>query len=96
MRYLSPDGLRPNPLLIEKTRKQFDWNKFRNKKTRKAPEPHELPMPSLKLRQKKKDSNSNIKIIKGKNRTWTVITQKKGGKYKKIKRKRTIKKCKKY
>lgn len=30
MRYLSPDGLRPNPHLIYKTAHNFNWKKFSN------------------------------------------------------------------
>ena len=59
IKYLSPDGIRPNKELIEKTRENF------NKKFPpiKGPSPSNLPMPSDALLKKK---------IQGKKRTWTI------------------------
>lgn len=63
MRYASPDGIRPNPDLIKRTRENFG---VRNHIPR-GPPPSQLPLPSPALRRQ-----PSTKVIKGKNRTWTI------------------------
>ena len=50
--YGSPFLERPTPEWIEKTRKNFNWDKFKDKSFN-GPEPSVLPMPSDRLLNKK-------------------------------------------
>ena len=52
MRYASPDFMRPNPELLQKTKRNFSWNKFRTKQTR-PPSPNLLPMSPVKWQKQK-------------------------------------------
>lgn len=75
MRYESPDGVRPNPELVERARKNFNR---KNTPLLRAPSPSQLPMPSKKLLNK---NNSRSKspspvVIQGKNRKWTIKAKK--------------------
>ena len=61
MRYASPDFIRPNPTLVQRTAENFKWNEPHL--TIHGPSPSNLPIPSEKLTRK---------IVKGKNRTWII------------------------
>jgi len=78
IRYNSPDGIRPNEDLINRTRKNFP--------RKKAPSPSQLPIPNNLLNKKQeiklpekmelKSLNKLIstpeEIIYGKKRTWKI------------------------
>lgn len=89
--YGSPFLERPTPEWIEKTRKNFNWDKFKDKSF-KGPEPSVLPMPSDKLLNKK-DKNHQYTIV-GSKRTWKISSRGKGNKRKKYTKKNTKKRIK--
>ena len=51
MRYASPDYIRPNQELLEKTKRNFSWDKFKTKHTN-PPSPNLLPMPPVQWQKK--------------------------------------------
>lgn len=73
MRYASPDYIRPNPHLLERTRRNFVWKKFKN-----PPSPHLLPMPPIEWQKKmiplaiSDKLDKKVKLVTGKNRTWKI------------------------
>tara|TARA_B100000902_G_scaffold381069_2_gene417145 strand:- start:1524 stop:1880 length:357 start_codon:yes stop_codon:yes gene_type:complete len=73
MRYASPDGIRPNPDVIRRARKNFN-----RKNTPRAPSPSQLPMPSQRLltRKKSRSKSPGPVVIQGKNRKWTIKAKK--------------------
>lgn len=102
MRYASPDFMRPNPELLQKTKRNFSWNKFRTKQTR-PPSPNLLPMPPVNWQKKQimhvptSNLDENVKIKKGKNRTWKISAAARGIRNRKrLKTKKKYKSNKKY
>ena len=97
MRYASPGYIRPNQDLIEKTKRNFSWDKFRTKHNR-PPSPNLLPMPPVQWQKKTipaattSNLDENVKIIKGKNRTWKISAVARG--FRNRKRMKTKKKNK--
>jgi len=102
MRYASPDNIRPNQDLLEKTKRNFSWDKFKTKHTN-PPSPNLLPMPPVQWQKKTiptattSNLDENVKIIKGKNRTWKISAAARGFRNRKrLKTKKKYKSKKKY
>ena len=102
MRYASPDYIRPNSDLIEKTKRNFSWDKFRRKQT-SPPSPNLLPMPPVEWQKKNipvvntSNLDENVKFVKGKHRTWKISAVARGFRNRKrIKTKKKNKSKKKY
>lgn len=73
IRYDSPDGIRPNPDLVKRTRENFN-----RKNIQRHPSPSQLPMPSRRLltRRNTRSKSPAPVVIQGKNRKWTIKAKK--------------------
>ena len=74
MRYASPDGMRPNPELVERAQRNFMRRRYPT-----PPSPSTIPQPSQRLLARPKTRSKSPKpiTIQGRNRRWTVNTLKK-------------------
>ena len=72
IRYASPDGIRPNPELINRARENFN-----RKNTQRPPSPSQLPIPSqiLLTRKKSRSKSPRVVVLQGKNRKWTITSK---------------------
>lgn len=73
IRYDSPDGIRPNPDLVKRTRENFN-----RKNIQRHPSPSQLPMPSQRLLTRRSTRSKSPKpvVVQGKNRKWTIKARK--------------------
>ena len=73
IRYDSPDGIRPNPDLVKRTRENFN-----RKNIQRHPSPSQLPMPSQRLLTRRSTRSKSPKpvVVQGKNRKWTIRAKK--------------------
>lgn len=81
IRYGSPDGIRPNPDLIRRTRTNFNRKNIQRARPIPIPippSPSQLPMPSQRLLTKRKTRSKSLSpvVIQGKNRKWTLNEKK--------------------
>jgi hypothetical protein len=72
MRYASPDGMRPNPELVERSQRNFMRRRYPT-----PPSPSTIPQPSQRLLARPKSKSPKPITIQGRNRRWTVKTLKK-------------------
>lgn len=83
IRYSSPDGIRPNPDLIRRTRENFNRKNIPRpisipRPRPRPPSPSHLPMPSQRLltKQNTRSKSPSPVVIQGTNRKWTIKAKK--------------------